>query len=277
VLASGSTGNAIYVSTGNTRLLVDCGLVAKEVKRRLEQLHVDPHLLDGILISHAHGDHYKSAGTIHARYGAEVYTTRGTLDSIRDKRTQYSFWRIPKVLEIPARIGDIRISTFTVPHYFYKLVPGDPVGFVLRHGRKKVGIVTDIGRVTPEVTRALKGSDVLVIEANHHEPIVKRKLKDPSFSHMWIQLRWLLTGGGHLSNQQCGAALTRILSERTGHVFLAHMSINHRDPRDDNNSFRLAKGTVKRVLEEEGVPVPELLKTYRRDRTEGKRSKLVTV
>ena len=74
VLASGSTGNAVYVSTETTCLLVDCGLVAKEIEARLTQLDVDPNRLDGILITHAHGDHYRSAGTIHARYGSDVYT-----------------------------------------------------------------------------------------------------------------------------------------------------------------------------------------------------------
>jgi phosphoribosyl 1,2-cyclic phosphodiesterase len=277
VLASGSSGNCIYVASKNTKLLVDCGVAAKVVVARLESIGVDPHTLDGVLVTHAHNDHYKAAGTIHWRFDVPVYTERGTVKAIRQKKCQYSFTQIDRCHDIPPRIGDIRISPFPVPHYSWWGTPGNPVGFVLRHGGKKIGIATDLGTVPGSVARALKGSNVMVLEANYHVPILKRKLADPGYSIAWPYLRWVKSKGGHLSNVQCGEALTRIITDRTTHVFLAHMSVNHKDPDEDNNDYRAARRVINEILDEENIDKPDIVRTYRRGMTEGRRSKRVII
>jgi len=276
VLASGSSGNATYVSTDKTRLLIDCGLVAKEIVRRLAELGVDPAKLDGILITHAHSDHYKAAGTIQAKYGVPVFTEWATITAIRAFGNPGSFGRVTDCRPIPESIGDIAIEAFAVPHGATGAA-GGPVGFVLKHGGKKVCLATDLGRVTAAAMEALHGSDVIILEANYHEPIIRWKLKDRKFARDRDYLTWVLSNRGHLSNVQCGEALAEALTERTAHVFLAHMSENHSIPEQDNNRYDIALDEVMRILKEKDVPPPNFQRTYRRGRTEGRRSECVSI
>jgi phosphoribosyl 1,2-cyclic phosphodiesterase len=276
VLASGSSGNATYIASGKTRILIDCGLVAKEVVKRLAELDVDPAKLDGILITHAHNDHYKAAGTIQAKYGVPVFTEWATVTAIRAFGNPGSFGRVTDCRPIPESIGDIEIETFAVPHGVTGAA-GGPVGFALKHGGKKVCLTTDLGRVPAAAKEALHGADIIVIEANYHEPIIRWKLKDMKFARDWDYLTWVISNRGHLSNEQCGEALAEAITERTAHVFLAHMSENHEIPEQDNNRFELAQSEVERILNEEGVRVPAIHRTHRRGRTEGCKSERISI
>ena len=129
VLASGSSGNSTYVSSGRTRVLVDCGLVARELVKRLGELDVDPRTLDAIFITHAHQDHYRSAGTIQAKYGVPVFTEHLTLATIRSAGDPGSFGRVKDCRPVPDRIGDLMVDTFPVPHGT-PASSGLPVGYV---------------------------------------------------------------------------------------------------------------------------------------------------
>jgi phosphoribosyl 1,2-cyclic phosphodiesterase len=276
VLASGSSGNATYVASNKTRLLVDCGLAAKEVVKRLAEIGVDPSTLAGILITHAHSDHYKAAGTIQARFGVPVFTEWATVTAIRAAGNPGSFGRVTDCRPIPESIGDITIETFPVPHGATGAA-GGPVGFVLRHGGMKVCIATDLGRVTAAVKEALRGSDVIILEANYHEPIIRKKLKERKFARDWDYLTWVLSNRGHLSNVQCGEALAEALTGRTTHVFLAHISENHSIPGLDNNRYDIAVDEVMRILKEREITPPIFVRTYRRGRTEGRRSECISI
>lgn len=274
VLASGSSGNATYVSSGTTSLLIDCGIPARVIVQRLAELGVSPRELQGILISHAHLDHFKSAGTLHARYGVPVFTSRATLRAIDRKKSCGSFWRVRECRGFPERLGDIVIQTFTVPHGGRET--GEPVGFVLESDGRRAGYLTDCGEVTSRVVDALRGVDLLVIEANYHRPIVLQKLQDPSFSAFWPYLRWVDSPRGHLSNQDCADALRRVLTADTRAVFLAHISENHYDPRRDNNDYETARALAMEAIMDAGLRTP-LYRTYRREKTEGRRSELVSL
>jgi len=276
VLASGSSGNATYVSSGKTRILIDCGLVAKEVVGRLAELDVDPAKLDGILITHAHSDHYKAAGTIQAKYKVPIFTEWATITAIRAAGSPGSFGRVTDCRPIPESIGDIDIEAFAVPHGAPGTA-GGPVGFVLKHGRTKVCLATDLGRVTPTVTEALRGSDIILLEANYHEPIIRMKLRDRKFARDWDYLTWVLSTRGHLSNVQCGEALAEVLTERTAHVFLVHISENHTIPEQDNNRYDIALEVVLGILKQHDIKSPKFQRTYRRGRTEGRRSDSVSI
>ncbi|MGQ9582258.1 MAG: MBL fold metallo-hydrolase [Thermoplasmatota archaeon] len=274
VLASGSSGNATYVSSGSTRLLLDCGVAARVIVERLAELGVSPRELDGILISHAHLDHFRSAGTLHARYGVRVFTRPATLRAIDRKASCGSFWRVRECRRIPEGLGDITIRTFDVPHGGRET--GEPVGFVLESGGRRLGHLTDCGEAGPRIVEALRGLHGVVIEANYHRPTLLRKLEDPAFADLWPYLRWVDGPRGHLSNQQCARLLRRTLTAEATAVFLAHISENHHDPRRDNNDFETARGVVTRAIEETGLRTP-LHRTYRRGRREGRRSELVGV
>jgi len=276
VLASGSSANATYISSGRTRLLVDCGLPAREIVRRLAEIPVDPKRLDGILISHAHTDHFRSAGTMFAKYGVPVHTMPETEDAILGKPSCGSFWRVRDCGRFPESIGDISIETFRVPHGGGARDAGRPVGFIFESGGVRIGHVTDAGELPKPFVKALRGVNALVIEANYHEPILRKKLNDPAFASDWHYLKWVDGPTGHLSNEQCVGALGEILTQETEAVFPAHLSENHHDPRRDNNDFQIASSAIALQIAGMGLRT-RICRTYRRDRTEGRRSEPVRI
>ncbi len=274
VLASGSTGNATLVSDGQTHILVDCGLVAKEIEGRLGVLGIDPSDLAGILITHAHMDHFRSAGTIHARYGVPVHIDVSADKSIRQRASNGSYHRLKQIKPIDSEIGGITIENFTTSHEVWG---GHPVAFVLSKGDARVGIVTDTGKVSRQGLDMLRGCQIMVVEANYDADTLTAKLNDRRYSMDWQYLRWVESDRGHLSNGQCAKVLAETVTAETEHVFLAHISDNHVEQHKDNNSYAQARKTVRDFFRREGLQLPTLHQTWRRGATEGRASTMVTV
>ncbi len=275
-LSSGSSGNATFVSSGRTTLLVDCGASAREVTARLADIGTHPAQLDGILVTHAHTDHYRSAGTIHARHGVPVFVDPSTARALARRGARTSWRRIVETRPIPDRIGDIEVRALDTSHGF---PPGEgrTVVFRLDHDRSRIAVVTDLGVLPESMTSELSRLDAIVLEANYDEARLRRKLSDRSFAADWPYLEWVLSDRGHLSNAQCGRALSAILTDRRCHVFLGHLSENHQDPRRDNNDHRTAEAEVQSILERAGVPMPEFHRTWRIGRLPGRVSDIVQV
>ena len=141
----------------------------------------------------------------------------------------------------------------------------------------RAAVVTDLGTATDGIVECLRGADVIVLEANHDEEIIRRKMEDAAFAQDWEYLDWVRGDLGHLSNRQCAEILTQVVTDRESHVFLAHMSVNHRDPRRDNNDQGKAFAFVRSWLEQRGTPVPYLHRTYRIGRVPGGASTIVEV
>jgi phosphoribosyl 1,2-cyclic phosphodiesterase len=261
-LASGSSGNATWISTGKTSVLVDCGAAARDVVDRLGRIGVHPSSLDGILITHAHSDHYRSAGTIHARYGVPVFIDPAAAKAASRRGGATSWRRIRETRPIPSHIGDLGILALDTTHGFPP-DEGRTVAYVLEHRGRRAAVVTDLGRSDAPLLRALRGVDAILLEANHDEEIIRRKLESRAFARDWEYLGWVLSDHGHLSNRQCAETLAAVLTRKDCHVFLGHLSENHRDPARDNNDHRRAQSQVRRFLEEEGAPMPLLHRTYR--------------
>ena len=137
------------------------------------------------------------------------------------------------------------------------------MAFHLSDGRSRAAVVTDLGTLTESLCRALRGVDILVLEANHDESTVRRKLADPGHVPDWQYLSWVLSGHGHLSNRQCAEGLASILTGKEVHVLLAHLSENHTDPRRDNNHHLTARMDISRLLERERIPLPVFHRTHR--------------
>jgi phosphoribosyl 1,2-cyclic phosphodiesterase len=277
VLASGSSGNAICVQSGHTAILVDSGLAAGETERRLYGIGVSPRDLAGILISHAHIDHYRSAGTLHRRYDIPVFTEPATDRAIRQLVRNGSYRRIEQSHPLPNRIGGLRIRTFPTRHGGMTRPAGQPVGFVLSAQGTRIGVATDLGIVDEGVLGMFRPCNALILEANHDRDRVLRKLEDPLFWADTGYLEWVLSDEGHLSNQDCAEALVRLAAPQLRHLFLAHLSENHHNPLKDNNSFRAARDCVLRCLDEAAISAPTIHRTFRRGRTEGRPSEVITV
>lgn len=219
ILASGSSGNCTFVASENTALLVDAGLSAREIGRRLEGIGATVARLHGVCVSHEHGDHTVGLRVLQERHGVPLFANSGTIDALkRDPRMEGLRWQVFTTGQ-GFRIGDLTVEPFSVPHDAY-----EPVGFVIGDGSVKVGVVTDMGIPTTLVRERLRGCRALVVESNHDEQMLLNAERP------WYLKQRIMGRQGHLSNQGAAAMLAEIAGPHLHQVFLAHLSAECNDP-----------------------------------------------
>ncbi len=226
-LGSGSRGNAALVESGNTSILVDCGFSVKQMETRLERLARNAGNLTAILITHEHSDHVAGLAALTQRYRTPVWVTRGTFQGLKDKNIpEVNFFNSHK----PFSIGDILVTPAPVPHD-----AREPTQFVFEANGKRLGMLSDVGKVTPHIERLFTKLDSIFIESNHCINMLSvgpypRFLKERVGS-----------GLGHLSNDQCAAFLKKISCDKMQHIVAAHIS-------DKNNSPTLVQKVLGEAL-----------------------------
>jgi len=246
VLGSGSTGNAVLICAGRTRVLVDAGLSAKETVRRLALVGVDAGDLDGVVVTHEHSDHAGGLRVLLKSLGCPVYISGATRDAyIREKsRANDEPKRRAEALrdrtvEISSsqdfRIGEIDFHPFTVPHD-----AADNFGFVAKHDGVRAATLMDFGCVTTLVSEHLKGCAAIVIESNHSRDMLKACEVYP-----WELKQRILSRTGHLSNEDVAVWLRDGFDGCAEHVVLAHLSQRANNP-------DLARFTAESALRERG-------------------------
>lgn len=218
VLASSSSGNCTLVATERTRLLVDAGLSRKETFSKLEAAGTAPDSLTAILITHEHSDHIAGLASIARKLDIPVYVSRLTAPAI-----PWPEEFTPK-LELFAAgssftVGDIDVTSFTVPHDAV-----DPVGFALKSEGVKVSIATDMGYMPESVRFHLRGSDVLLLEANHDVEMLKVG------PYPWALKQRIMGRNGHLSNEAACGFIRDELDFRTSNLILGHLSAHNNHP-----------------------------------------------
>ncbi|MFA9497496.1 MAG: MBL fold metallo-hydrolase [Deltaproteobacteria bacterium] len=234
ILASGSRGNATFVSSGSTSILIDAGLSGIEIERRLKSKGLSPKDLDAILVSHEHTDHIQGVGVLSRRFNLPVY--------INSKTQGAAFPQIGKVHDVKNfacgstfLINDLAIHPFSISHD-----AEDPVGFTLNQNGTTIGIATDLGIVTAMVKEHLKGCDLLILEANHDEDML---INGP---YPWSVKQRVKSRTGHLSNAASKQLLNEIQHDRLKHVILAHLS-------ETNNTPQKAVDEVGKALNRNNV------------------------
>lgn len=236
VIASGSTGNVIYIESEQARILVDAGISGKQLTERLQKLEVDPSTLTAIFVTHEHIDHVKGLGVLARRYQIPIYMNESTWNHLPS-----SVGIIPEALKHIIETGaalelqDIRVESIPISHD-----AAEPVGYQIRQEKETFATVTDLGYVSSRIVDQLQGIDTLVWESNHDVEMLRMG------AYPWNVKRRILSDTGHLSNEDAGEALTEILKGAGENVYLAHLS-------RDNNLSELAHLTVKNILEETGM------------------------
>jgi len=217
VLGSGSKGNCTYVESSAARILIDAGLSAREIERRLQQIDRSPATLDGVLISHEHSDHIHGVGVLARRYQLPVYANHATW-----QRAQPLVGRVDVVHEFCTgsafTLKDLIINPFSLPHD-----ADDPVAFRLSWRRRTLAVVTDLGYPSQLVRERLRGCHLLLLESNHDESMLK------AGPYPWPLKQRVGGKAGHLSNLQSSQLLRDVLHDELEHVILGHLSeINNR-------------------------------------------------
>lgn len=232
MLASGSKGNAAFFQCGNTRVLIDAGISCRRIENGLKQYGCALTDLDAVFITHEHTDHVNGLVTLLKRTHMPVYTTQETWQAIGHKVENFTerFVRLPRRL----MLKDIQVEPFSISHDAVR-----PVGYTLYHGDCKMTLATDLGCISPEVMQAASYADILILEANHDEEM----LKNGPYPYM-LQQRILGTHG-HLSNTAAAKLLAEIPTKGMMRVLLAHRS-------EKNNTPALSLHTVRSVLSQSG-------------------------
>jgi phosphoribosyl 1,2-cyclic phosphodiesterase len=234
ILASSSKGNAVYVSSDTTAILVDAGISARAIEQRLEEIGVSPGSIEAVCLSHEHDDHVRGVPRFHQRSEAHLYANSGTMEALqRAPKHRGLPWNIFTTGN-PFCIGDLEIDSFSVPHDAY-----EPVGFVIRAGSVSIGIATDLGSPTHLVRERLRHCRMIVLEANHDEHLLLEAERP------WPLKQRIRGRQGHLSNDQAAEFLESIAAPKLEAVFLAHLS-------EACNRGDLAVGAVRASLEKSG-------------------------
>jgi len=235
-MASGSTGNAVYVETDKQKILIDCGLSGKKMEELFSKINREPSQLDGLLVTHEHSDHIKGLGVFARRYKTPVYANEQTWKAMEglvgNIPTEQKF--IFPTGAVKA-FGDIDIESFGVSHD-----AAEPMFFLFHHEGKRLALATDLGYVSDHIKGTIKEADAYILEANHDIQMLL------AGHYPWNVKRRILGDSGHISNEDAGQALTEMLSDRTKQVYLAHLS-------KDNNMKELARMSVEQKLEQYGI------------------------
>jgi phosphoribosyl 1,2-cyclic phosphodiesterase len=215
---------------GGTRLLVDCGLNLRDTERRLAKLNLMPSEIDGILLTHEHGDHACGAFDFAAAHGTTVYLTHGTLGALGAEGKVIEGVKTVILEQKSLTINGMEVIPFTVPHD-----AREPVQFVLSDGAARLGVLTDIGSPTAHVEQTLSGCDALVLECNYDVEM----LWGGAYPK-WLKER-IAGPFGHLDNRQSERLLGALDCSRLKHVIGAHLS-------QRNNRPELARAALARAM-----------------------------
>ncbi len=229
-IASGSSGNCIYVGSDTTHLLIDAGISGKRVEQGLHELGLTGRDIDGILLTHEHADHISGLGVLSRKFGIPIYTTQGTREAI---------WKANSIGAVDNdlyhdiypdetfQIKDISIYPIRTSHD-----AAQSVAYRMESEKKSVAVMTDLGVYTDYTVECLKGLDALLLEANHDINMLQVG------PYPYYLKQRILGERGHLSNESCGRLLARLLHDKLKKVLLGHLS-------KENNLAELAYETVR--------------------------------
>jgi len=226
-LGSGSKGNATIIDTENGCLMIDCGFSIKETTRRLERVGKSPQDISAILVTHEHSDHWKGVLPFASKFSIDVYATAGCYRAVNVSPTT------SKLLKVICShsgfmINNVHVLPIPVPHD-----ANEPVQYIFSYDQYRLGILTDVGNITPYIVEQYNNCSGLLVEANHDVELLQAGAY-PKFLKDRVAGQW-----GHLNNHQTASLLGAINQQSIQKLVIGHIS------ESNNNSFR-----VKQVIEE---------------------------
>ena len=234
-LFSSSSGNAVFMGSDDTKILIDAGVSCARLVSELKAIGADPAGIRAILVTHEHSDHVAGIGVFTRKYDIPIYATAGTWAAMKEKYGDIAEKnRFVFDAGQDFSVGDLFISSFPIPHD-----AADPVGFAVRAGRSQAAVATDIGCVREGWLNAVESSDVILLESNHDVEMLK------AGRYPYELKRRILGNSGHLSNDAAGRAAVELVRRGVRAIVLGHLS-------KENNFPELACESVSCALREAG-------------------------
>jgi phosphoribosyl 1,2-cyclic phosphodiesterase len=248
VLASGSSGNAIYIETDEHRFLVDAGFSGKKLESLFANINRSMDDLDGIFVTHEHSDHIKGLGVIARKYGTPIYANEKTWKAMDglvgkiplDQRFQFD-------METVQTFGSLDVESFAVSHD-----AADPMFYTFHQNDRKLAIITDTGYVSDRMKGIISGADTFVFESNHDVSMLQMG------RYPWSVKRRILSDVGHVSNEDAAVAMSEVVFEKQTKIYLSHLS-------KDNNMKDPARMSVTQTLETCGIITGEYVHLFDTD------------
>ncbi|MET3575901.1 MBL fold metallo-hydrolase [Bhargavaea ullalensis] len=258
VLASGSTGNSIYIENDEHAFLVDAGLSTRKLEKLLGEVDRNMKGLDGIFITHEHSDHIRGLGVTARKYGVPVYANEKTwkaMDGLvgnipAEQRFEFD-------METVKTFGSFDVQSFAVSHD-----AADPMFYVFHENGRKLVLITDTGYVSDRMKGWIQGADAYVFESNHDVSMLQMG------RYPWNVKRRILSDVGHVSNEDAAVAMSEVVAEKETRIYLSHLS-------KDNNMKDLARLSVSQTLETCGIRTGEFVHLFDTDAEQP--TELVTV
>jgi phosphoribosyl 1,2-cyclic phosphodiesterase len=243
ILASGSSGNAVLISSGETSILVDAGVSALQVRKRLEAFGRSPDEVDVILLTHEHSDHVRGLDVFLRRHrAAPVWATQGTWSRIDVRSKEGGELRSGRT----RRFGAFRITPVATSHD-----AAEPVAYVFDDGEHSAAVCTDTGIVTSLLEQRLQGCELLLLETNHDKDMLRHG------PYPWPLKQRIDSRTGHLSNHQSCEAVDRVGSKTLKAVIGMHLSAENNCP---NLVCDTLRATVGNGTEVDAVTRDEMLR-----------------
>lgn len=230
-LASGSSGNCIYVGDENTHILIDAGVSKKAIEQGLKTVDLSGDDIDGIFITHEHSDHIKGLGVMSRKYAIPMYGTEETMEYI--SRTASLGKVDPELFHVIVPDEPLKLNTLTLNPFHVSHDAANPVAYRIQSGEKAVAVATDLGEYTEYTIRNLQNLDGILLESNHDI----RMLQTGGYPYPLKQR--ILGSYGHLCNEMAGRLLDSVLNDRMKRIFLGHLSKENNYPELAFESVRM--------------------------------------
>lgn len=251
ILASGSTGNSVYIENETGAYLVDAGLTAKRIEAQLAKIGRSMKDVKAIFVTHEHSDHIKGVGVLARKHGVPVYANQKTWQAMDglvgkielDQQFQFD-------IESVKTFGSLSIESFAVSHDAV-----DPMFYVFHENDRKLAIITDTGYVSDRMKGIIKSADSFVFESNHDVGMLQMG------RYPWSIKRRILSDVGHVSNEDAAIAMSNVIDQKQTQIYLSHLS-------RDNNMKDLARMSVEQTLQTCGVVVGEFAHLHDTDAEE---------
>ncbi|WP_432353669.1 MBL fold metallo-hydrolase [Sporosarcina sp. A2] len=251
ILASGSTGNSVYIENDLGAYLVDAGLTAKRIEAQLAKIGRSMKNVKAIFVTHEHSDHIKGVGVLARKHGVPIYANQKTWQAMDGLvgaialEQQFQF-----DMETVHSFGSISIESFAVSHDSV-----DPMFYVFHENDRKLAIITDTGYVSDRMKGIIKSADSFVFESNHDVGMLQMG------RYPWSIKRRILSDVGHVSNEDAAIAMSDVIEQKETQIYLSHLS-------RDNNMKDLARMSVEQTLQTCGVIAGEFVHLHDTDAEE---------